>query len=112
MAELGERGREAHDDLGRLAVRLDISQVLAVGDNAKPIAHGAALEGSWDGESVWVRDCDEAIQLIRHNVRPTDVILIKASRSEGLERIAMALQHTGETLRHAGERPRHAGEAQ
>jgi len=91
MAELGDTARDAHDALGRLIVRLDISQLLAVGDTARPIALGAALEGSWNGESEWVPDVAAAIARLAELVQPGDVVLVKGSRSAGMERVAEAL---------------------
>ena len=91
MAELGDDGPAEHDAVGRLAVRLDISQVVAVGEDARPIQHGAALEGSWNGESRWVADVDEAIALLRRELRAPDVVLVKASRAASLERVALAI---------------------
>ena len=91
MAELGPDGPAEHDGLGRLAVRLDITRVIAVGDDARPIHHGAALEGSWNGEASWVPDVDAAVRMLRAELRPGDVVLIKASRAASLERIALAI---------------------
>jgi UDP-N-acetylmuramoyl-tripeptide--D-alanyl-D-alanine ligase len=91
MAELGPDGPAEHDAIGRLAVRLDISQLIAVGEQARPIQHGAALEGSWAGESQWVPDVDAAVELLRTQLRPGDVVLVKASRAASLERVALAI---------------------
>jgi UDP-N-acetylmuramoyl-tripeptide--D-alanyl-D-alanine ligase len=91
MAELGAAAREEHDALGRLAVRLDVSRLVAVGPNAKLIWAGASLEGSWDNESTWVPDADAAVALLRAELTPGDVVLVKASRAAGLERVAAAL---------------------
>jgi UDP-N-acetylmuramoyl-tripeptide--D-alanyl-D-alanine ligase len=91
MAELGPDAQAEHDTIGRLAVRLDISQLIAVGEQARPIQHGAALEGSWDGESRWVPDVDAAIGLLRAELRAGDVVLVKASRAASLERVALAI---------------------
>jgi len=91
MAELGATERDEHDAIGRLAVRLDVSRVVAVGAGARPIQLGAALEGSWDGEAVWVADADEAIALLRAELRAGDVVLVKASRAASLERVALAI---------------------
>ena len=70
MRELGASAREEHDAVGRLAVRLDIHQLLVVGEAAKPIHLGASLEGSWGGESVFVADADEAVRLAAPRARP------------------------------------------
>jgi UDP-N-acetylmuramoyl-tripeptide--D-alanyl-D-alanine ligase len=91
MAELGPTAVLEHDAIGRLAVRLDISRLVAVGERARPIAQGGALEGSWNGESTWVPDTDAAVELLRRELAPGDVVLVKASRSAGLERVALAL---------------------
>jgi len=91
MRELGATSREEHDALGRLAVRLDVSRLVAVGAPARAISLGAELEGSWNGEAAWVADVDEAIALLRDELAPGDVVLVKASRAAGLERVADAL---------------------
>ena len=69
MRELGESSREEHDAIGRLAVRLDIHQLLVVGEPARPMHLGAYLEGSWGEESVFVADNDEAVRWLRSHVR-------------------------------------------
>lgn len=91
MLELGDESAEQHDSLGRLAVRLDVDRLLAVGDGARPIHMGAAHEGSWGEESAWTPDVDSAIEILRDQLLPGDVVLVKASRSIGLERVAQAL---------------------
>jgi UDP-N-acetylmuramoyl-tripeptide--D-alanyl-D-alanine ligase len=90
MAELGADSPAEHDALGRLIVRFDVGQLLAVGDEARPIAHGAALEGSWNGESEWVPDVAAAVVRLRQLLQPGDVVLVKGSRSAGMERVAEA----------------------
>ncbi|MDQ2838159.1 MAG: UDP-N-acetylmuramoyl-tripeptide--D-alanyl-D-alanine ligase [Actinomycetota bacterium] len=91
MAELGAESLTAHDALGRLAVRLDIGRLIAVGESARPIATGAALEGSWNGESEWVADNDAAVARLREVLRPGDVLLVKGSRSTEMQRVAVAV---------------------
>jgi UDP-N-acetylmuramoyl-tripeptide--D-alanyl-D-alanine ligase len=91
MAELGDAERDAHMDLGRFVVRLDVSRLVVVGDAAGGIHAGAVLEGSWGEESVHVEDAGAALALLRDEVRPGDVVLVKASRSAGLERVAEGL---------------------
>jgi UDP-N-acetylmuramoyl-tripeptide--D-alanyl-D-alanine ligase len=91
MAELGAASTAEHDALGRLIVRFDIGQLLAVGDEARPIAHGAALEGSWNGESEWVADVRAAIARLGELLQPGDVVLVKGSRAAGMEQVALAV---------------------
>jgi UDP-N-acetylmuramoyl-tripeptide--D-alanyl-D-alanine ligase len=91
MAELGPTAPAEHDAIGRLAVRLGLSRVIAVGEAARPIQHGAALEGSWRGEASWVPDVEAAIAALRAELRAGDVVLVKASRAASLERVALAI---------------------
>ncbi|AWI27993.1 UDP-N-acetylmuramoyl-tripeptide--D-alanyl-D-alanine ligase [Streptomyces tirandamycinicus] len=92
MAELGGEALAEHDAVGRLAVRLNVSKLVAVGGReASWLQLGAYNEGSWGEESVHVSDAQAAVDLLRRELRPGDVVLVKASRSAGLERIAEAL---------------------
>ncbi|EQD88187.1 UDP-N-acetylmuramoyl-tripeptide--D-alanyl-D-alanine ligase [Saccharopolyspora erythraea NRRL 2338] len=91
MGELGESGAQAHDEIGRLAVRLNIDRLVVVGDQAAGMHHGASLEGSWGEESVLVPDVDAAVALLRAELRPGDVVLAKASKVAALWRVAEAL---------------------
>ena len=91
MGELGEDAQQAHMDLGRLVVRLDVGQLVVVGPDAGGIHAGAVLEGSWGSESLHVDDVDTAVALLRAELAPGDVVLVKASRAAGLERVAAAL---------------------
>lgn len=95
MRELGDIAMEEHDAIGRLAVRLDISQLVAIGDMGKIIQMGAAQEGSWGDEAVHVPTTEAAVEYVTARWHPGDVILVKASRSIGLERVAQALIDAG-----------------
>jgi UDP-N-acetylmuramoyl-tripeptide--D-alanyl-D-alanine ligase len=95
MRELGDDALTAHDELGRLAVRLDVSKLVCVGEGTRVMFLAASNEGSWSDESVHVADVDAAIELLRADLRPGDVVLVKASRSVGLERVAEALVEGG-----------------
>jgi UDP-N-acetylmuramoyl-tripeptide--D-alanyl-D-alanine ligase len=93
MGELGEDAIAEHDSIGRLAVRLDVSRLVVVGTGRSMSAmhHGAVMEGSWGSESVMVADTDEALALLRDELRGGDVVLVKASKSAGLAALADAL---------------------
>ncbi|KKD03225.1 UDP-N-acetylmuramoyl-tripeptide--D-alanyl-D-alanine ligase [Streptomyces sp. WM6386] len=92
MAELGDEALAEHDAVGRLAVRLNVSKLVAVGGReASWLQLGAYNEGSWGEESVHVSDAQAAVDLLRSQLRPGDVVLVKASRSVGLESVATAL---------------------
>lgn len=101
MAELGEDAITEHDRIGRLAVRLDVSRLVVVGGGRSISAmhHGAVMEGSWGPEAVNVADPDAALALLRAELQPGDVILVKASNSVGLGALADALVSDGGTRR-------------
>jgi UDP-N-acetylmuramoyl-tripeptide--D-alanyl-D-alanine ligase len=77
MHELGESSNQAHEKIGTLARDLGVDHLVAI--NAKE--YGAALN-----YEKW----EDALEL-RKEFAPGDVVLVKASRVEGLERLAQAL---------------------
>ncbi|ROT31219.1 UDP-N-acetylmuramoyl-tripeptide--D-alanyl-D-alanine ligase [Micromonospora sp. HM5-17] len=80
MAELGAFERDGHEEVGRLAAELGVDRLLVVGEPAAPIRDGAAAVADWGGESVLVTDQQAAIELLRRELRPGDVVLVKGSR--------------------------------
>jgi UDP-N-acetylmuramoyl-tripeptide--D-alanyl-D-alanine ligase len=97
MAELGDDAQTEHDAIGRLAVRLNVSKLVSVGGReAAWLDMGAKNEGSWGEESVQVSDAQAALKLLRDELRPGDVVLVKASRAVGLEKVALQLVADGE----------------
>jgi UDP-N-acetylmuramoyl-tripeptide--D-alanyl-D-alanine ligase len=96
MAELGPYAQEEHDRIGRLAVRLNIGQLVVVGDGARHIHAAAGLEGSWDGESKFVPDIEAAYDVLRDEVRPGDILLVKSSKSAGLRFLGDRLAGAGD----------------
>ncbi|HTQ17938.1 UDP-N-acetylmuramoyl-tripeptide--D-alanyl-D-alanine ligase [Mycobacterium sp.] len=105
MAELGDDAISEHDRIGRLAVRLDVSRLVVVGSGRSMSAmhHGAVMEGSWgaqgDRGAVSVADADAALALLRAELRPGDVVLVKASNAAGLGVLADKLASEGEGAR-------------
>ncbi len=84
MRELGPESVTEHDSLGRLAARLHVSRVVAVGEGAQPIDSGARHEGLSGEESTWVGDTEAAYELLRRQLAPGDVVLVKSSHDAGL----------------------------
>jgi UDP-N-acetylmuramoyl-tripeptide--D-alanyl-D-alanine ligase len=77
MLELGPDSVDEHDRIGRMAVRLNVSRLVVVGQGARPIHTGAVHEGSWGDESVLVPDADAALELLRQQLAPGDLLLVK-----------------------------------
>jgi UDP-N-acetylmuramoyl-tripeptide--D-alanyl-D-alanine ligase len=87
MAELGENAAAYHDEIGRLLRDLGVDHVFAVGPMAKPYT-------SHVGAATWfpnIEDRDAILESVRAELEPGDVVLVKGSRSVGLEVVADAL---------------------
>ena len=98
MAELGPDAVAEHERLGRDAAAAGIDLIVAVGADAVGIADGATAAGRREGEeSVHVPDRAAARQLLGTLLLPGDVVLVKASRSYGLELLAADLLEAGAT---------------
>jgi UDP-N-acetylmuramoyl-tripeptide--D-alanyl-D-alanine ligase len=97
MAELGDDAISEHDRIGRLAVRLDVSRLIVVGTGRSMSAmhHGAVMEGArgleGEREAAILADADAALTLLRAELQPGDVVLVKASNSAGLGALADSL---------------------
>ncbi len=78
MAELGPDAGRFHEEIGRAAGT--VSVVIGVGELAKGYE-----------PDVWARTAADAVAIARELVRPGDAVLVKGSRSVGLEIVAEAL---------------------
>ena len=83
MAELGPTAQRWHADVGTTCARLGIGVVIGVGEL------GAAYATAADGcEWHAARDVEAAAELLGTVLRPGDFVLLKGSRSAGIERLA------------------------
>ena len=78
MAELGQHAPRYHEEIGRAAGT--VALVIGVGELAR----------GYDPDT-WVATAAEAVAAARELVRPGDAVLVKGSRSVGLEVVAEAL---------------------
>lgn len=92
MAEIGPTADAEHARIGRLAAQLELDGLLVVGESARGLAQGAA-EAEFAGALgiAHVSSADEAVTWLADRSREADVVLVKASRSAGLERVAAGL---------------------
>jgi UDP-N-acetylmuramoyl-tripeptide--D-alanyl-D-alanine ligase len=85
MGELGSFAEEGHRRVGRAAARLGLDWLITVGSEADWIAQEARACGLKRVDGVG--DVREAANLIRGQVGEDDVVLVKGSRSAGMERV-------------------------
>jgi len=90
MAELGAQAEAAHAEVGRRAAELGVGQLFAVGKMAGVIARAAREAGLT--RVIEFADVAGAASALKTLLKPGDVVLLKASRATGLERIAEALR--------------------
>lgn len=102
MLELGDRRITEHTLIGETVVRLNIDQLLVVGDGARPLFVGAVNEGSWGSEAEHVSDVEAAETLLAERLQPGDIVLVKSSNGVGLrwlgDRLAAAGDHTTDSV--------------
>jgi UDP-N-acetylmuramoyl-tripeptide--D-alanyl-D-alanine ligase len=81
MAELGPDGERYHREIGEIAESLGIDLLVTVGEAALGYAVG------FGGETQAVATPEEAGALLEELALPGDRVLVKGSRSVGLERV-------------------------
>jgi UDP-N-acetylmuramoyl-tripeptide--D-alanyl-D-alanine ligase len=91
MAELGSISRASHEDIGECAARAGLAGLIAVGEEAAAILAGARRVSTWRGEALGVPDAEAALDAVANQLKPGDVVLVKASRAARLESVAAML---------------------
>lgn len=102
MYELGEDSIREHNALGQSVVRLNISRLIVVGKDARPLHIGAINEGSWGDESVFVDTVDQAFELLQNELEAGDIVLFKSSRDAGLRHLGDRVAHAEFDVNRAG----------
>jgi UDP-N-acetylmuramoyl-tripeptide--D-alanyl-D-alanine ligase len=87
MAELGPGAAAYHREIGAAASRAGVDVLLAVGPLAKSYLEGARGVPS----TRWAPTVDQGLAALRQLLQPGDFVLVKGSRSMGLEAIGEAV---------------------
>jgi UDP-N-acetylmuramoyl-tripeptide--D-alanyl-D-alanine ligase len=95
MRELGPASAVLHRDLGRLAARTGVFKLLACGDFAAEVAAGAGEGGMAAADIATGSQADIGSVLLRE-LRAGDWVLVKGSRSMGMEAIVSAVRKWAE----------------
>jgi UDP-N-acetylmuramoyl-tripeptide--D-alanyl-D-alanine ligase len=87
MAELGPSAPELHHAIGRDAAAADLDALVLIGDLTRATAAGALEAGLPASRVTHIPTTAAAVEQIESLVRAGDVVLVKASRRMGLERV-------------------------
>lgn len=94
MSELGEESERGHREVGEAAAALGIDELIAVGKIGATMARAAQEAGL--KKCLRVDSPGDAAAILGETAVPGDLILIKGSRSAGMERVleAFASRHS------------------
>jgi UDP-N-acetylmuramoyl-tripeptide--D-alanyl-D-alanine ligase len=91
MLELGDASEDGHRAVGEAAART-VDWLVVVGRAAAPIAEGAVDSGMDPAHVSIVPDQDAVLAILPPRLRAGDVVLVKASRGIGLDRLVDGLR--------------------
>jgi UDP-N-acetylmuramoyl-tripeptide--D-alanyl-D-alanine ligase len=91
MLELGEQSVAMHRQLGEDAAIAGIDLLVTVGPGARPIAEGAIDAGFDQRRVLSATDPTHALEVLQSRLADDDLVLCKASRRIGLDRVVDGL---------------------
>lgn len=87
MGELGEQSAQLHRQTGAYAAQAGLSGLAALGEYAEEVTKGFG-EGA-----VRFADREAVLEWLLQNTKPNDLVVVKGSRSMGMETIVQALMN-------------------
>ena len=91
MLELGQYEQQGHEMVGFRAAQV-LDRLIAVGERARIIAKAALAAGLSRNQVIELDEAAEAIEYLRGQLEPGDVVLIKGSRGMRMDQIVTALE--------------------
>ncbi|MBK8166496.1 MAG: UDP-N-acetylmuramoyl-tripeptide--D-alanyl-D-alanine ligase [bacterium] len=89
MAELGPDSHRIHLETGQILAAAGVAALVAVGENARGLREGFDAAG---GSGHYCASLEEAAVLLTEITAPGDRLLVKGSRSAGMERLLALLE--------------------
>lgn len=93
IAALGSYSYDAHRELGFAVTKNGIDLLITIGEQARLIAEGAFQNGMDSLNILSAETVEEAYPLLSSRLKDNDVVLVKASRVMGLERVTEFLKN-------------------
>ena len=87
MYELEEYTRNLHTKLGTELVKTDVQKIIAVGKFAEYVSNGAVKAGLSKKKIFLAGNSEEAVEICRSVLKKGETVLLKGSRSVGLEKV-------------------------
>jgi UDP-N-acetylmuramoyl-tripeptide--D-alanyl-D-alanine ligase len=91
MLELGQYEEDGHLQVGRKAAEV-ADHLIAVGERSQTIAESAKTCGLPPTAVTWVENAQQAVDLLKYNLKDGDVVLIKGSHGMRLDKITTELE--------------------
>lgn len=91
MLELGELSEQAHKQIGELVAQLNPDRFFAVGNLANLMLDGAVSAGFPEIKTTWIENSELAHGIIRDQIEPESIILVKGSQGMRMEKISKEL---------------------
>lgn len=91
MGELGSDEARLHEEVGAACAEAGVDLLVTIGELARHIAAGARLAGMPASAIIECSDVDAAVSALEPELAPGDVVLVKASRFMGLEKVVEGL---------------------
>lgn len=95
MLELGDQSALCHQELGKAAARCGAARLVAVGTWSKEIRRGAVAEGMDENQTFIFSGWRETAKAADQWLAPGALVLLKASRKIGLDRLLESLIEKG-----------------
>ncbi|MDO9262427.1 MAG: UDP-N-acetylmuramoyl-tripeptide--D-alanyl-D-alanine ligase [Desulfosalsimonadaceae bacterium] len=93
MRELGADSERLHEGIGRIAAQAGVDMLFLTGEYAAAVKKGANKQGMTDDRIV-VGEKPDLVERLRGILGPGDWVLVKGSRSVGMETVAQMLEET------------------
>ena len=91
MNELGDMAEKAHMEVGKYAAESKVDLLITLGDGGKLIQRGAEEKGGV-GKLMHFDNKEEIIDSLKNLIEGGDVVILKASRTVELEKVAEAIK--------------------
>ncbi len=90
MLQMGVYDQEAHKVVGKEVARYKFDVFVGVGKSSELTAKIVKMH-SRGTKVIWAKNCEEAIPVVRNMLKPGSYVLVKGSRSIGLDKLVDAI---------------------